>query len=104
MADTRSDMPQDPGRTAKKPIQVLVLLPDEEPRLQTIENRPDALKVLVGGSITTSPTGIEDTIGVANAGAPSPTSHRAIDGMGPSISGIFVVAGDAGDSVTLQSI
>jgi hypothetical protein len=94
------------GNTTTGAIQVLVLSPKEAPRLQTIENRSHALEALVGGPSITFRTGIEGTIGLANTeGAQSdlPLNH-ATDGMGTSISGTFVVAGDGGVGVTLQSI
>jgi hypothetical protein len=83
-----------------------VLSPDGTPRLQTIENHLDALEALACGPFNTFPTGIEGTLGVANvedAGL-GPLPNHAVDGTGTSISGTFVVAGDAGDGVTLQSI
>jgi hypothetical protein len=71
-----------------------------------MENRPDVLQAFVGVPVTTFPTGIEGTIGLANdecAGL-SPIPDRAIDATGTNISARFVVAGDASDGVTLQSI
>jgi hypothetical protein len=87
-------------------IQVLVLSPGGMPRLQTIENRLNALQALVGGPSTTFPTGIEGTVGVANAeGAlTAPSLSTTVDATGDSISQALVVAGDEGDGVSLQSL
>jgi hypothetical protein len=55
MTDMRSNMPQGAERTGTEAIQVLVLSPGDTPRLQTIENLPDALEALVGGPFIRSP-------------------------------------------------
>ncbi len=116
MTDMHSDMPQDAHqrapeergteRTGVDVIQVLVFSPDGVPRLRTIENRPDALEALVGGPFIMFPTGITGTIGVSKAeGTPlGLLADRDTNGIGNSISGTFVVAGDAGDGITLWSI
>jgi hypothetical protein len=92
--------------TTEEPIQVLVLSPDGAPRLQTIENHLDALEALLGGPIGTFSTGVESTIGVSNVEAAglSVLPDVAIHGTGMSISGTFIVAGEADDGTSLQSI
>jgi hypothetical protein len=80
--------------TAAEAIQVLVMPSDGAPRLQTVENRSDALEALVGGPFTTFPTDIEGTIGVMNVAAET----------GTPLCNTFIVAGDAGDGLSLQSL
>jgi hypothetical protein len=106
MTDMRSDMPQDTGQPTAGAIQVLVFSPDGTPRLQMTENRREVLQALVGGTVMTFPTGIEGIIGLANTEVASPnlTPDLATDATGPSNSGTFVLAGNAGTGVTLQSI
>jgi hypothetical protein len=83
-----------------------VFSPDGAPQLQTIENRLDALEALLGGHITVFPTGVEGTIGVSSAegASPSPTLDCALGATGTIAPSTFIVAGDAGDGVSLQSI
>jgi hypothetical protein len=106
MTDKRNHMPQDAGRTATEPIQVLILSPGGTPRLQTVENRPDTLQTLVGGPFITFPTGIAGVIGIAHAEDTESSSlpNRDINAIGHRVSGTFVVAGDEGDGVSLQSL
>jgi hypothetical protein len=74
--------------------------------LQAIENRPDALQALVGGPFTMFPTGIDGTIGVVYAEDTQAglLPDRALGATGMTISETFVVAGNAGDAVSLQGL
>lgn len=95
MTDMRDDISQGAERIETEAIQVLVLSPDNSPRLQTIENRRDALEALAGGPFTTFSIGVDHTDSALNADSAnlSLTSDRALGATSTSIPGEFVFAG-----------